>query len=84
VRSFQGDEDQGGRQRGHSQQLGSSRCANRGGRETAAAAVIPSIISPERTITGSSARDRRPDCAIPHPRKIGDLVSYQEIGKPAR
>jgi len=33
--------------------------------------VIPSIIWPERTITGSSTRDRRPDCAIPHPRKIG-------------
>jgi hypothetical protein len=33
VRSFQGDGDQGGRQRGHSQQPGSSRRANRGGRE---------------------------------------------------
>jgi len=46
VRSFQGDENQGGRQRGHGQQPGSGRRAIAAVAKIAAAVVIPLIISP--------------------------------------
>ena len=47
--SFQGDENQAGRQRGHRQEPGSRRRADRRGAKIDAAVVIPLMISPVRT-----------------------------------